>query len=148
MIHAWAKLASATAAASGSMTSSSTPAATNGTTCATVVSVHNLPRVRSRAASIGARQWTAAVSGSGAPAAWTPIAPLSAADRQPQDHQVGVDGQLLDLLGVARARRDHRKVPAVELLAERVHGGLDRRRVVPGPLRERGVAGPVHAHET
>ena len=66
MIQAWAKLARLTATASGWTRNRTMPAATNGTTCAAVVSVHSRPRLRRRAASIGGRQWTAAVSGSGA----------------------------------------------------------------------------------
>jgi hypothetical protein len=73
MTQAWAKLARLTATASGWTRNNTTPAATNGTTCAAVVSVHSAPRRRRRAASIGGRQWTAAVSGSGA-VAWASLA--------------------------------------------------------------------------
>src|SRR6476620_10059902 len=71
----------------------------------------------------------------------------AATDREAQDHERRVDRQLLDLLGVALTRRDHREVALVELLAERLHRGLDRIRIVGRPLRERRVAGLVHPDE-
>ena len=43
----------------------------------------------------------------------------AAGDRQAQDHEVGVDRQLADLLGLAGPGRDHREIAAVELGAER-----------------------------
>ena len=92
------------AAASGCRTTSSTPTARNGTTWATVLSVHSAPRRRRRCASARGRQWTAASSGSpaarGGRAAARAAAGSAAGDRQPQDHELGVDGQLGHLLGV------------------------------------------------
>ncbi len=72
MIHACATLARLTAIASGWIRTSTIAAARNGTTCAAVVSVHSAPRRRRRCASIGGRQWTAAVSGSGTACAVEP----------------------------------------------------------------------------
>src|SRR6476620_1922844 len=69
----------------------------------------------------------------------------AATDREAQDHERRVDRQLLDLLGVALTRGDHREVALVELLAERLHRSLDRSRIVGRPLRERRVAGLVHS---
>src|SRR6478736_796249 len=69
----------------------------------------------------------------------------AATDRQAQDDERRVDGQLLDLLGVALAGRDHPEVATVELLAEGLHRRLDRCRVVGRPLSERRVSGLVHA---
>jgi hypothetical protein len=65
MTQAWAKLARLTGSASGCTRKSTMPAAMNGTTWATAVSVHSrLVRSRRRSSARG-RQWTAASSGSG-----------------------------------------------------------------------------------
>src|SRR5512132_157718 len=145
MTQAWAKLARLTATASGCTRNITTPAATNGTTWAIVIAVHSMPVRSMRRASTRGRQWTAASSGSGSAAT---ALRLPAGDRQPHDHQVGVDRQLAHLLGLALASRDHPEVAAVELLAERPHRRLDRLRVVGRPFRQRRVAGLVHANQT
>src|SRR3954452_12860119 len=113
MIHAWAMQTTATGKVSGCSASRAAAAPRTGTTCATVVAVHHRPSIRSRRASIRARQWTPATSGRTSPAK-----SLAAADRQAHDHQVGVERQLAHLLGVPGARRDHPEVAAIELGAE------------------------------
>ena len=89
MTHACPKLARLTATASGWTRNRTTPAAMNGTTCATVVSVHSLPRLRRRAPSIGGRQWTAAVSGSAACAAERHHPPLIGSRRITRSASIG-----------------------------------------------------------
>src|SRR5437763_1062343 len=64
MIHACAKLASATGAASGWTQIRTTPAAMNGIVSATVQTVHKRAQRSRRAASIGGRHGTLASSGS------------------------------------------------------------------------------------
>src|SRR6266542_4331 len=114
MTHAWASAASDTGAASGWTATSAPAAARNGTTWATVVAVHSASVRRRRCGSTRGRQWTAASSGSGSAA----MACLPAGDRQTHDHEVRVDRQLADLLGLPLADGDHREVPAIELLAK------------------------------
>src|SRR5919198_4939039 len=145
MTHAWAKLARLTGSASGWTMNSTTPAAMNGTTWATVIAVHINPVRSMRRASTRGRQWTAASSGSGSAAT---AMLLPAGDRQAHDHEVGVERQLADLLGLALAGRDHREIAAVELLAEGPHGGLDGLGIVGRPFGQRRVAGLVHANQT
>src|SRR5919198_18941 len=141
MTHAWAMLARLTGSASGWTMNSTTPAAMNGTTWATVIAVHISPVRSMGRASTRGRQWTAASSGSGSAAT---AMLLPAGDRQAHDHEIGVERQLADLLGLALAGRDHREIAAVELLAEGPHGGLDGLGVLSGPLGKGGVAGLVH----
>src|SRR5215470_2960883 len=133
MIHACARATSVTGNASGWTANSSAPAATNGTTCAVVVAVHSAAVRRSRRSSTSGRQWTAWRSGRPSPAvsAATAGAPgLAAGDRQAHDHELGVDRQLADLLGLALAGRDHAEVALVELGAERANRRVDRLGVV------------------
>src|SRR5512132_2316470 len=133
MTHAWAKAASVTGTARGWTRNRAMPAARNGTTWAIVVVVQRASVRRRRCASTRGRQWTAASSGSGSAA----MACLPAGDRQAHDHEVGVDRQLADLLGLPLPRGHHREVPAIELLAERPHRGLDGLGVVRAPLGQR-----------
>ena len=63
MIQACARQTSATGSASGWSDISSVAAPANGTTWATIVSVHRRPRRRRWAASTRGRQWTPASSG-------------------------------------------------------------------------------------
>src|SRR3954451_23534801 len=65
-----------------------------------------------------------------------------------QDDEVWVDGERADVLGPAGPGLDHGDGARVELLAERGDGGLDAGGVVGAPLRDRRVAGVVHADET
>src|SRR4051812_36833028 len=143
MTHAWTRHRIATGTVSTGLTATSTSAAARkGTTCATVVAVHQRPSVRSRRASMRARQWTPATSGRTSPANG-----LAAADGQAHDHEVGVERQLAHLVGVPGARRDHPEVAALELGAEGLDRALDRLGVVGAPLRERRVAGLIHPDE-
>ena len=66
----------------------------------------------------------------------------------PQDHEIGVDRQLGDLLAVSLPGRDHGEVPAVELAAKGPHRILNGIGVGGGPLGQGGVAGVVHADES
>ena len=90
--------ASATGSASGWSATSATPAARNGTTCARSSASTARPRARRRRRRRAGASGRAASSGralAGRPS-------LAAGDRPAQDHEVGVDRQLLDVLGVAR----------------------------------------------
>src|SRR5689334_839406 len=150
----------ATTAATGCRVMSSAATATSGTTWATMVSVHERAYRERRAGVIGARQETDARSGRAAaltrqhrPGGPDPRgsrrgaarAGSTARDRLAEDHQVGVERQLADLLRVPLALRDDRVIPLLERAAERNLGvrGVLRRR----PLRQRRVPRLVHAYE-
>src|ERR671922_986230 len=149
MTHAWAKLRSVTGSASGCTANSTAPAPTNGTTCAVVVAVHSAAVRLKRRSSTSGRQCTDWSSGRPSAATAALGRPGSAArDRQAHDHEIGVDRELADLLGLALAGRDHAEVALLQLLAERAHGRFDRLGIVGRPLGERRVAGVVHADET
>src|SRR6266480_6412362 len=143
MIQACAIAIAATGADSGWSSMRTTATATNGTTCATVVSVQSCPRRRSVSSLARRRQGTAASSGRGPAACWKPAAStaaLSAGYRPAENHRLGVHGELADLRGLARPVAHHADVALVQLAPEGLHGG-GVGGLVPGrPLGERGVA--------
>src|SRR4051812_39516177 len=127
MIHACASAMAETGAASGCSATIVPATATKGTTWAVVVTVHSRASRTSLSASTRCRQWTVATSGRTCSAL---TAALSARDRRAHDHEVRVHGEVAHHLGLARPGGHDAVVAAVELAAERLHGGLDGRRVL------------------
>src|SRR5438552_2125110 len=135
----------------GLSTLSTTAAATKGTLCASVTTVHSLPVRRSLPSVIRGRHQTLASSGSAASGAAPAVAVadvLAPGDRAAQNHHGSVERQLPNLLGPALALRDDSEIALVELLAEGANRRLHAGRILCRPLGHRRVPGLVHADES
>src|SRR3954454_24449186 len=114
MIQAFASAISETGSASGFSRTRPIAVITNGTTWATVVSVHSWLRRSIERSLTRGRQGTAASSGRGVPTGRVAASgsgsamALPARDRAAHDHQLGLGGQLAHLGGLTLALRDHR----------------------------------------